>query len=72
MLGVTRVSRCPKSRQPRRIGTSAIQSAHHCSWDGPDGGLGGDGRLPDPGFRGDEQQGGVVDFAVFNLAIELV
>ncbi len=32
----------------------------------------GEGRLPDPGFRGDEQQGGVVDFAVFDLAIELV
>ncbi len=31
-----------------------------------------EGRLPNPGFRGDEQQGGVVDFAVFDLAIELV
>lgn len=31
-----------------------------------------EGRLPDPGFRGDEQQGGMVDFAVFDLAIELV
>lgn len=35
-------------------------------------GWGGEGRLPDPGFRGDEQQGGMVDFAVFDLAIELV
>lgn len=33
---------------------------------------GGEGRLPDPGFRSDEQQGGMVDFAVFDLAIELV
>lgn len=32
----------------------------------------GERQLPDPGFRGDEQQGDMIDFAVFDLAIELV
>lgn len=73
MLGVTCVSRCPKSRQPRRIGTSVIQSATPLLMGRARRRAGGgEGRLPDSSFRGDEQQGGVVDFAVFDLAIELV
>lgn len=73
MLGMTRVAGVRRAGSPGEPVPVSYRARHHCSWVGPDGGLGGgEGRLPDPGFRSDEQQGGMVDFAVFDLAIELV